>query len=62
MKRKLDEQAIKTVMSLSPYDRIRLLQCVFCDNDPETCGCTERNEDKDGMCRKYNRHKIGGKN
>lgn len=58
MKRKLDEQAIKTVRSLSPHDKIRLLQCVFCNKDPETCGCTERNEDEKGMCTKYNGHKM----
>lgn len=57
-KRKLDEQAIKAVRSLSAHDKIRLLQCVFCNNNPETCGFDEKNEDAEGMCKKYNGHKM----
>lgn len=56
--RKPDDEAIKAVRGLSARDKIRLLQCVFCKNNPETCGCSERNEDEKGMCKKYNGHKM----
>ncbi len=46
--RKLDDEAIKAVRGLSARDKIRLLQCIFCKNDPEACGCSERNEDEKG--------------
>lgn len=44
--------------NLSAHDKIRLLQCVFCNNNPETCGFDEKNEDAEGMCKKYNGHKM----
>lgn len=28
----------------------RLIQCITCKNDPETCGCDDKDEDSEGMC------------
>lgn len=46
------------VHSLSDHDKLRALQCIYCEHDPGTCNCTEKDEDEKGMCKKY----IGGKN
>lgn len=40
-------------VKLSKEDKERLLQCVLCANDPDTCGCTEADEDETGLCTKY---------
>lgn len=40
-------------LSVRMNDLKRLKQCVACDRNPETCGCSEADEDKDGMCQKY---------
>lgn len=31
----------------------RIEQCIRCANDPQTCGCTETDEDENLMCKKY---------
>lgn len=31
----------------------RLMQCLTCANDPETCGCDDSDEDENGMCRMF---------
>ena len=33
----------------------RLTQCVTCGRNPEKCGCTESDEDANGMCMKWQR-------
>lgn len=34
-------------------DYERLMQCILCENDPERCGCTDADENEQGMCTKY---------
>lgn len=34
-------------------DLKRMKQCISCMRDPETCGCTEKDEDKNGMCKNH---------
>lgn len=34
-------------------DAIRLAQCMDCKRDLLTCGCTEEDEDRFGLCRKH---------
>lgn len=46
-------KAIKSVKDLSTKDRLRLLQCVFCQCDPAICDCDETDEDEDGLCKRY---------
>ena len=35
----------------------RLKQCVTCGRNPETCGCTESDEDANGMCMQWSERK-----
>ena len=45
---------VKDVISeLSMNDKVRLLQCVFCQHDAVICGCDETDEDANGLCKKY---------
>ena len=37
----------------SERDIRRLQQCVFCVNDPSKCGGSEKDEDENGVCKKY---------
>lgn len=37
----------------STYIIARMMQCVWCKNDPETCGCTDDDEDENGFCRQW---------
>ena len=49
-----NNRAIKTaIRNLSQKDKARLLQCVFCKHNPDTCGKSEADEDADGMCKDY---------
>ena len=41
------------IHGMSPRDKVRLLQCVFCNRDPINCGYDEKDEDENGLCRKY---------
>ena len=34
-------------------DYERLAQCIVCWRDPETCGCTEADEDDRGFCKRF---------
>lgn len=34
-------------------DYERLAQCIVCWRDPDTCECTEKDEDERGLCRKF---------
>ena len=34
-------------------EKQRLIQCITCARDPETCGCTEANEDENGFCTEW---------
>lgn len=40
-------------LDISPKDKVRLLQCAFCQQDPAICGCDENNEDEYGLCKNY---------
>lgn len=46
------------ILSSIPNNKERLLQCAKCANDPEKCGCTEKDEDVNGMCMKYKERMI----
>jgi hypothetical protein len=46
-------KVIKSVKDLPTNDRLRLLQCVFCQRDSAICDCDETDEDEDGLCKKY---------
>ncbi len=43
----------RKILPIRRNDIKRLLQCFRCANDPEKCGCTEADEDENGMCKKY---------
>lgn len=36
-------------------DLKRLIQCIRCKKDPAICGCTDKDEDGNGMCIRYER-------
>lgn len=44
---------LREILAMSTRDKDRLLQCMRCEKDPSMCGCTEKDEDKSGMCLKY---------
>ena len=50
---KVTKEDIKRVFDLSDSDLKRLLECITCQNNPYTCGCTESDEDEKGHCQKY---------
>lgn len=50
---------LKEIRNLSQHDKIRFIQCVFCARDPETCGCTEKDEDNKGFCVCYRSREDG---
>lgn len=52
-------KALNEMLALSFKDKRRLLQCIFCGNNPDTCGCTEKDEDAKGYCTKYKERKNG---
>ena len=47
-------RALRDAWNLSHTDKLRLMQCVYCRQDPTKCRCTEDDEDENGMCTKYN--------
>ena len=53
-----DIQKLKEAMELSDHDKDRLMQCIKCENNPETCNCTDSDEDSDGMCKKFRKAEI----
>lgn len=40
---------------MTEHDIDRMMQCVTCVHNPETCGCDDADEDKSGMCMKWTR-------
>lgn len=38
---------------MTEHDIDRMMQCVTCCCDPQKCGCTEVDEDANGMCVKW---------
>lgn len=34
-------------------DFTRMYQCITCLYDPKTCNCTEKDEDRQGLCLKF---------
>lgn len=42
-------------LGLSDHDQKRFCQCVTCGKDPAKCGCDERDEDANGMCKQWER-------
>lgn len=40
-------------MQLNEEDKKRFKQCLECKENPETCGCTEKDE-INGLCAKFN--------
>ena len=38
---------------MTEHEKQRLIQCITCARDPETCGCTEANEDENGFCTEW---------
>ena len=38
---------------MTDHDIERLIQCITCSCDLEKCGCTEADEDENGMCTKW---------
>ena len=43
---------IKAKITVLERNFRRLHQCLTCVHNPETCGCTEADEDANGMCMK----------
>lgn len=46
------------ISSMSTKDKIRLLQCVTCQNNPDNCGCDDKDEDNNGLCVRYQGHVL----
>ena len=49
----IDQNIRAEISKMSAKDKSRLIQCVFCKNDPSKCGADEQNENENGMCEKY---------
>lgn len=48
------KQDIKAqIHNMSPHDKSRLLQCVFCRSDPMYCMSDDDDEDNNGFCKNY---------
>ena len=52
---KVDPNVLRGIANMSKKDQARLTQCIFCSNVPRRCGCTEADEDENGMCLKFKR-------
>ena len=35
----------------------RLMECITCGRDPGHCGCTDDDEDENGLCKKWTRRR-----
>lgn len=35
---------------MTEKDIDRLMQCITCERNPQTCGCKDEDEDSEGMC------------
>ena len=52
--KKLKHGVIEEMLNnLSEQDKYRLFQCVWCGNDPGTCGADHKDEDEHGYCKKF---------
>lgn len=47
------------IRKLSESDKKRLMQCVACARNPKECGCDNRDEDENGMCKQYLPRRAG---
>lgn len=50
---KITLEEISEICGLSINDFRRLMECITCRSNPETCGCTETDENEKGHCQKY---------
>lgn len=50
---KITFEELSDICGLSTNDFRRLMECITCQHDPKTCGCTESDEDEKGHCQKY---------
>ena len=47
-------QEIKAIIhDMSPQDKERLMQCIFCRRDPMSCMSDDEDEDSHGLCTNY---------
>lgn len=53
--KRVDPFKLRGIANMSKQDQERLIQCIFCAEDPRTCGCDEKDEDEHGMCKKAKR-------
>lgn len=49
----MNQEIKAAIHDMSPKDKERLLQCVFCRNDPMSCGADDADEDIHGLCKNY---------
>ena len=54
------QEAMEFYDGLSLHDKMRLMECISCDKDPETCGCDDNDENERGFCTKYERGRNNG--
>jgi len=47
------ENIADIMKDLSDRDKARLFQCIMCAEDPDTCNCSEKDEDENGLCLKH---------
>ena len=53
---KREEDFFETLTNSGDYtysEAERIIECMCCGRDPETCGATEKDEDEDGFCKLY---------
>ena len=41
------------IEGMSEQDKVRLCQCICCKHNPYRCGCGEKDEDKNGLCKHF---------
>lgn len=41
------------IEGMSEQDKVRLCQCICCKHNPYSCGCGEKDEDKNGFCKHF---------
>ena len=56
------EKLISTIKTMTPEEKERLKQCVRCENTPNSCGCSEKDEDENGFCNRYKERKRTNEN
>lgn len=50
-----DAEAWEKIKAMPVKDRVRLVQCVFCMNNPKTCN---GKDDAKGMCKQYKERNV----